>query len=326
MPGAHPHHRGRRVAWAAVAVVGAAFIVSAVLWGLPWSRDRLAMWIIIALLATGISNLRHTGRRVLIDWGPLLGLLFAYDLLRGYADDLSGTVHVMPQLNFDRWLTGGVVPTVVMQDTWYSPGNPHWWDIAAWVVYMSHFFMGLLVAGVVWRVAYHRFHDFIASFVTLTLAGFVTYAAFPAAPPWMASRLGSCNLPDLGGSCMLEPTTRVIPQIWRYVGVEPAAALFENGSRYANDVAAVPSLHAAYPMLFLLIFWASANWPLRLLLAAYPLAMGLTLIYSAEHYVADILLGWLYAVAAVAAVSAVVSRTSRRSSVQGEPAPAMMPD
>ena len=39
-------------------------------------------------------------------------------------------------------------------------------------------------------------------------------------------------------------------------------------------------------------------WPLvrrrwRPLLVAYPLVMAFTLVYSAEHYVFDILLGWL---------------------------------
>jgi membrane-associated phospholipid phosphatase len=32
-------------------------------------------------------------------------------------------------------------------------------------------------------------------------------------------------------------------------------------------------------------------WPLLL---AYPLAMTFTLVYTGEHYVADVLVGWLY--------------------------------
>jgi membrane-associated phospholipid phosphatase len=36
-------------------------------------------------------------------------------------------------------------------------------------------------------------------------------------------------------------------------------------------------------------------------LAAYAVAMALTLVYTGEHYVVDVLAGWLVAVAAVAA-------------------------
>jgi len=39
-------------------------------------------------------------------------------------------------------------------------------------------------------------------------------------------------------------------------------------------------------------------------LAAYTLAMGVTLVYAGEHYVVDVLLGWAYAALAVAAVRA----------------------
>ena len=60
-------------------------------------------------------------------------------------------------------------------------------------------------------------------------------------------------------------------------------------------VAAVPSLHGAYPMLLALFFWPRRRWA-RALLLAYPIAMGVVLVYTAEHYVADILLGWAYAI------------------------------
>ena len=38
-------------------------------------------------------------------------------------------------------------------------------------------------------------------------------------------------------------------------------------------------------------------------LVAYVLAMAFTLVYTGEHYVADIVIGWLYAAAVVAGVA-----------------------
>jgi membrane-associated phospholipid phosphatase len=67
-------------------------------------------------------------------------------------------------------------------------------------------------------------------------------------------------------------------------------------------VAAVPSLHAAYTLLFALFLWPIAGRA-RPLLALYPVAMAFALVYSAEHYVSDILLGWAYTLAAVWVVS-----------------------
>ena len=83
--------------------------------------------------------------------------------------------------------------------------------------------------------------------------------------------------------------------MWAHVGLLDGAHVLSATGHFANPVAAVPSLHAAYPMLLLLFFWRSANrW--RWLLVAYTLAMALTLIYTGEHYVIDIVLGWIYAV------------------------------
>jgi membrane-associated phospholipid phosphatase len=62
-----------------------------------------------------------------------------------------------------------------------------------------------------------------------------------------------------------------------------------------NLVAAVPSLHSAFTMLVALFLWPRVRRPLRPLLLLYPLAMGLTLMATGEHYFFDVLLGWMYA-------------------------------
>jgi len=42
----------------------------------------------------------------------------------------------------------------------------------------------------------------------------------------------------------------------------------------------------------------------RPLLLLYPLSMGFTLVYTGEHYIFDVVLGWVYAVAVYSAVLA----------------------
>ena len=62
-----------------------------------------------------------------------------------------------------------------------------------------------------------------------------------------------------------------------------------------NLVAAVPSLHSAFTMLVALFLWPRVRRLLRPFLLLYPLAMGLTLMATGEHYFFDVLLGWIYA-------------------------------
>jgi membrane-associated phospholipid phosphatase len=82
---------------------------------------------------------------------------------------------------------------------------------------------------------------------------------------------------------------------WNAIGLHSAANTL-NGLQInaANPVAAMPSLHTAYAMMAVSFFLPVARkrwWPILL---AYPLAMTFTLVYSAEHYVIDVLVGWLY--------------------------------
>ena len=61
-------------------------------------------------------------------------------------------------------------------------------------------------------------------------------------------------------------------------------------------------------MLITLYLWPLAPRWARVLLVLYPLAMMFALVYSAEHYVIDCLVGWLYAAIAYAAVQLYASR------------------
>jgi len=203
----------------------------------------------------------------------------------------------------DAFLFGGNVPTVWLQDRlWHGPGDVRWYDYVAWAVYVSYFVATYLVAGLLWFFARARFRRFVACVVLLAGMAFATFALFPAAPPWLASRTGD-----------LDPTTRLIGPISGHVPFLSLSfeGLYERGSEYANPVAAVPSLHAAYTLLITLFLWRSAPRWARPLLAAYPLAMAFALTYTAEHYLVDILLGWSYTVIAVWVVHRAADRRRR---------------
>jgi len=82
---------------------------------------------------------------------------------------------------------------------------------------------------------------------------------------------------------------------WEIIGVG-TAGLFSKGQETVNLVAAVPSLHSGICMLVALFIWPRVGRRrLRPLLLLYPLAMGLTLMATGEHYFFDVALGWIYA-------------------------------
>jgi len=307
----------RPLRWLAPAAYVAALSVYMWFEGVPVGRERLVIWIVIGLLALSTANLAGWLQGVVFEWLPLVLVLAVYDLLRGHADDLLFSAWYRPQLEADAFLFGGDVPTVWLQDRlWHGASDVRWYDYGAWAVYMSYFVATYLVAGLLWFFARARFRRYVGCVALLAGMAFATFALFPAAPPWLASREGE-----------LPPTARLIGPISGHVpflsfSFEP---VFERGWEYANPVAAVPSLHAAYTLLITLFLWRSARWA-RPLLAAYPVAMAFALVYTAEHYVFDILLGWAYTMAAIWIVGRAAGRFRREGSVQARRLPLPLND
>jgi membrane-associated phospholipid phosphatase len=270
--------------------------------GVPTSKDLVIVWFAIGMAACSITDLRSRVPRFAIEWGPFVAVLFVYDRLRGFADGLVFPARELPQLRLEAALFGRPIPTVWLQThLWHGANDLRWWDYLTWFVYLTHFFATLVVAAILWTWAHDKFARFATMVCVLALTGFATYALYPAVPPWLAARHG-----NIGQS------NRLIGIVWQHVPIAHYGSLFEKGQSYANNVAAMPSLHAAYALLVTLYLWRLVPRWTRPLLAAYPPAMAFALVYSGEHYIVDCLAGWIYATASFVTVNLWFERRSRR--------------
>lgn len=298
----------RRYGWVS-GYVGAS-VPAAAAFGLP-ARPWLLVWLLGVVWLLGWRN-EQPVLRALYDWLPLLVILATYDMVRAHASSLIPRAHLEPMIAFDEVIGFGTVPTVRMQDRWFDATDPSWIDYGLLLVYVSHFFAAIAVGVVVYFRARLRFPRYAYTFLVCSLAGFATYVVYPAIPPWMASEQGA-----------IPPTVRVPDLLWEHLGVHFLSNVFSGDPEYSNPVGALPSEHAAYPLLFLLLFWAVAGPRWRGVLVAYAVAMAFVLVYFAEHYVFDILAGWLYALVAFVAVGALLARRtpigSRPESLEGVP-------
>jgi membrane-associated phospholipid phosphatase len=287
----------------------ASLIAWSAVYGIPVQRELVVLWICGALACASLGRPPREILQLVLDWLPMVVVLSAYDFSRGAADSFGIGVHVHPMIDFDRFLFLGQTPTEWLQAHLNGPGVA-WWDVAFTLIYTSYFIVPFAVAGVLWardRLAFRRFTNRV---VTLALVGLGTYIAFPAAPPWMAAQEG-----------LLQGVQRTTGDGWQVLG-GGTAGLFSEGQASVNLVAAVPSLHSAFTALVAMFLWGRVRPALRPLLMLYPLAMGLALIATGEHYFFDVLLGWLYA-AAVMGGWAWWER--RRSVARAEAVPARVP-
>lgn len=272
--------------------VGSLFVI-----GLPTDPVYAFAWLWAGTIAWHSERPWRSHLGFARDWAAVVALLVIYNISRGFADK-GIEPHVTEMINADKWMfgrfTGGQVPTVWLQEhLWHF--HVQWYDVLASFVYFSHFVTALIVAVVLWLRNRDRWASFVRRWVTLTALGLATYFLYPAAPPWWASNLGLIPLIHYP----------LATRGWSAIGLHGAGNLL-NAAKVdaANPVAAMPSLHSAYALLVVAFFLPRVRkrwWPLLL---AYPLAMTFTLVYSGEHYVTDVLFGWLYVAVTLVGVTA----------------------
>ena len=264
--------------------------------GLPKQPFAVIGWLWLATVAIDVRRPWREHLEFLRDWSPILALLVAYMYSRGLADNLD----------FDRWLFGGTLPTEYLQAHLCGVPcrrsmPPRWYDVGLTTVYYSHFFVTLSVAVALWLRDRVAWVGYIRRYVSLCVLALVGYIVYPMAPPWMAARDGFISA----------DVARITGRGWYDLGHHGVTGQ-QRLSAIGNQVAAMPSLHAALA-LFVAVYGITrlrSAW--RWLLLLYPAAMAFLLVYYAEHYVLDILAGYAVVAVVMAGWAMWDRRTERR--------------
>jgi hypothetical protein len=243
-----------------------------------WTPDTIFIVMLVIAVVFGQT------RAFLVRFVPFVALLLTYDSFRGIADDLNANVHFMEMIQADRFMFNGALPTAVLQSWWWH-GTLSWYDFYFYFLYTLHFVLPVVVAAIIWKVRDALYWQYMWALVGLSFAAFITYIVFPAAPPWMATEMG-----------LIEPIHRISSDIWWAMGITNFSEVYSNLS--PNEVAAVPSLHSAYPLLMVMFLFKIFGWRKVWWTAIYPVSMWIGVVYMGEHYVIDAILGAMYAVIA----------------------------
>jgi membrane-associated phospholipid phosphatase len=229
-------------------------------------------------------------RRVafLVDWLPLLAGTVLFDAVRG-AIFLAEQYVSYPRfadyvIVLERLVVGTPAAPLVLQQ-WRT----HALDLAAVLFHGSHFAFFLLFGLVLWHARREYFAFYRYALLLVMGLGLLCYAIIPTVPPWMAFEQLH----------LLPPITHVA----KYVYTSYSQELY--GTFDSNPVAAMPSLHAAFPTTCALIGWRAFGRPIGIGLAVYASLVMLAVVYLGEHYVVDVIAG--------AALAAAVVYATRRS-------------
>ncbi len=244
-----------------------------------FSPDQFFVFALIGCIFLGRANM------FIMDWGPFLVGFFSYEFLRGLVPFVSTRVHIFPMIHFDQALFGAV-PIMTLQKLFYTQDNLHWWDYLLVTLYICHFVTPMIIGFLFWLRDRAFFREYALGILVLSYSGFITFALFPAMPPWMASEKGYLPpIQEVTGHVMSHflPDTISVPSIYSVMR--------------ANPVAAMPSLHAAFPLLiYLFVVKKFGKW--GYLFLPYVIGVWIAVMYLGEHYFVDVLAGAVYAIGA----------------------------
>jgi Flp pilus assembly pilin Flp len=284
LPGAARVRRALALLFAAYAVI---LTVTAVSHGdFPSAVSMLILMGAAALWA-------NRGGAFLRDWVPVLLGLLAYAGAGQFASKLDFRVHYLPQIDMDRLIGFGHLPTVELQHVFYRGGTGAL-EVCAAVMYVSHFFMPIVFGFYVWwRGRKDAFTELMFGLLAVSVLAEITFVLAPTAPPWMAADHG-----------LIPPVHHVFKQTLADLHLGQASAFVGNPKSY-NTVAAMPSLHAAWPVVCMLVArrYKLPRWVLAALALQFT-GVLFSIVYMGDHYVSDAVIGAIYALAAGWLVSA----------------------
>ncbi len=257
--------------------------------------------LVFVALCLGLFFGGETSRKVIMALFFFILYWVIYDSLRIFPNYEFNPVHIQEPYNIEKSLFGfEYLGQIVTPNEFFEQNTHPIADVASGLFYLS--WVPVPIAFAIWLFFRDKrmLLDFSFAFLLTNLFGFVLYYAYPAAPPWYVEMHGFIENFSIPGN------EAGLANFDRIMGIPLFHGMY---AKNANVFAAIPSLHSAYPILPL--YFALKR---RMKLAAvvfFIICLGIwgTAVYSRHHYIIDVILGVLCAVATIIVLERFVLRT-----------------
>lgn len=225
----------------------------------------------------------HYSRRLIIGLGIMIVYWIIYDSMKAWPNYAYNTVYIQSLYNSEKNLFGiHTVNGVVTPNEFFLIHKSGVLDILCAFFYLSWIPLPLMFAVYAYFTNKNLFLRFCFAFFIVNCIGFVIYYLYPAAPPWYYAIYG----PELITST--KSYAAGLLRFDQYFGVNLFSGLYAKGS---NVFAAMPSLHASYPLIGLYYTLKQPRRWMRIVFAVVMIGIWFSAIYLTHHYVLDVLAG-----------------------------------
>ncbi|OWY19662.1 inositol phosphorylceramide synthase [Sphingobacteriales bacterium UPWRP_1] len=229
-------------------------------------------------------------RQFLFAFAVFLFYAIIYDSLRAFPNYLFSTVHTQDLYHADKALFGIYNGAQKLSLNEYALlHNTPVLDVLSGLFYINWVPVPLLFAF--YLFLYHKSLclKFLYAFVFTNLMGIIIYYVFPAAPPWYV---------EMHGFQLLVNTPANAAGLLNFDAITGTRVFESIYSKGPVPFAAMPSLHAAFPVLcYLYGRQLKKSW-LNIAFLIFIAGIWFSAVYSRHHYAIDVLAGGLVAVTA----------------------------
>lgn len=247
------------------------------------------------LFLTGFYLLLFYGnektRKFIIGFSIFIVYWIIYDSMRILPNYEVSPVRIQEPYMLEKSLFG-----ISINDLVYTPNEyfdlvqTRFLDIVSGLFYLNWVPVPLAFGVYLYYKNKQLFTQYSLVFLFTNLLGFVIYYIYPAAPPWYVDLYGfELHLGVQGNSAGLARFDEL-------TGIPVFAGLY---NKNANVLAAIPSLHAAYPVIVLYYGIRNKLGWFNLLFVLFMLGIWFAAVYSGHHYIIDVLLGAVVAVVTI---------------------------
>jgi hypothetical protein len=260
----------------------------------------------VLMLMLAAALYKNASGRFIRDWSPVITIVIVYGLAFHFAQTLRFPVTYTPQIEADKLIGFGTLPTVWLQAHLPLSIGIQWFCV---LMYTTHFFFPLMLGFYIWFARRGEgFGELMYTDILLSVLAGVTYVLLPSAPPWLAAQHG-----------LAPGVHELLRTSLDGVGLGSIAAF--KGDTNAYDVtAAFPSIHAAFPVIGFLVIrkYRMPSWLLYLETVRL-VGVWFMIVYTGEHYVVDAIAGLAYALVAWWIVQRVRDRNRPVEPAGGDP-------
>ncbi len=227
--------------------------------------------------------LSDKSRRFILGFSIFIIYWIVYDSMRALPNYEVAQVHIKQPYDFEKFLFGiNENGKLLTPNEYFINHHSPFFDILSGLFYINWVPVPLAFAVYLFFKNKYLFIKFSLVFLLVNIAGFVIYYLYPAAPPWYVNLYGF----DLH---LGVPGNRAgLARFDELTGIPIFESIY---NKNANVLAAMPSLHAAYPVIVLYYGIKARLGKINWLFLVFMLGIWFSAVYSGHHYIIDIIVG-----------------------------------